>query len=63
MPSSRRHVVVTATGAHLRRYWNKAIGSDLGLLVFGSQLSTYKILDQLTGRGINWLTLRQRGEN
>ena len=27
-----------------------------------SQLTTYKILDQLTGRGINWLTLRQRGK-
>jgi hypothetical protein len=31
--------------------------------VFDSQLTTYKILDELTGRGINWLTLRQRGKN
>jgi len=38
-------------------YWNSATGSDPGLLVFDSQLTTYKILDQLTGRGINWLTL------
>ena len=44
-------------------YWNHATGSDPGLLVFDSQLTTYKILDQLTGRGINWLTLRQRGKN
>src|SRR6266851_1273948 len=44
-------------------YWNNATGSDPGLLVFDSQLTTYKILDQLTGRGINWLTLRQRGKN
>src|SRR3989442_15218524 len=44
-------------------YWNNTTGSDPGLLVFHSQLTTYKILDQLTGRGINWLTLRQRGKN
>ena len=39
-----------------------ATGSDPGLLVFDSQLTTYKILDELTGRGITWLTLRQRGK-
>jgi len=44
-------------------YWQHATGSDPGLLVFDSQLTTYKILDELTGRGINWLTLRQRGKN
>jgi hypothetical protein len=44
-------------------YWNKATGSDPGLLVFDSQLTTHKILGELTGRGINWLTLRQRGKN
>ncbi len=44
-------------------YWNTATGSDPGLLVFDSQLTTYKILDELTGRGITWLTLRQRGKN
>jgi hypothetical protein len=43
-------------------YWNSATGSDPGLLVFDSQLTTYKILEELTGRGINWLTLRQRGK-
>jgi hypothetical protein len=43
-------------------YWNNATGSDPGLLVFDSQLTTYKILDQLTGRGISWLTPRQRGK-
>jgi transposase len=44
-------------------YWQHATGSDPGLLVFDSQLTTYKILGELTGRGINWLTLRQRGKN
>src|SRR5580692_8792323 len=44
-------------------YWQQATGSDPGLLVFDSQLTTYKVLDQLTGRGISWLTLRQRGKN
>lgn len=43
-------------------YWNAATGADPGLLVFDSQLTTYKILDELTGRGIRWLTLRQRGK-
>jgi transposase len=43
-------------------YWNAATGTDPGLLVFDSQLTTYKILGELTGRGINWLTLRQRGK-
>jgi transposase len=43
-------------------YWQHATGSDPGLLVFDSQLTTYKILDQLTSRGITWLTLRQRGK-
>ena len=42
-------------------YWQQATGSDPGLLVFDSQLTTYKILDELSGRGIRWLTLRQRG--
>jgi hypothetical protein len=44
-------------------YWNTATGSDPGLLVFDSQLTTYKILGELTGRAISWLTLRQRGKN
>jgi transposase len=43
-------------------YWRQATGADPGLLVFDSQLTTYKILDELTGRGIHWLTLRQRGK-
>ena len=43
-------------------YWNNTTGSDPGLLVFDSQLTTYKILDELSGRGIRWLTLRQRGK-
>lgn len=42
-------------------YWHAATGEDPGLLVFDSQLTTYKVLDELTGRGIRWLTLRQRG--
>ena len=43
-------------------YWQHATGSDPGLLVFDSQLTTYKILGELSGRGITWLTLRQRGK-
>jgi transposase len=43
-------------------YWQQATGADPGLLVFDSQLTTYKILEQLSGRGICWLTLRQRGQ-
>jgi transposase len=43
-------------------YWNNATGAEPGLLVFDSQLTTYKILEQLSGRGIRWLTLRQRGK-
>ena len=43
-------------------YWQQATGSDPGLLVFDSQLTTYKILAELSARGITWLTLRQRGK-
>jgi transposase len=43
-------------------YWQQATGSDPGLLVFDSQLTTYKVLAELSGRGIRWLTLRQRGK-
>ena len=42
-------------------YWHAATGADPGLLVFDSQLTTYKVLNELTHRGIGWLTLRQRG--
>ena len=42
-------------------YWHPATGTDPGLLVFDSQLTTYNVLDELTARGIRWLTLRQRG--
>jgi hypothetical protein len=42
-------------------YWHAATGEDPGLLVFDSQLTTYKVLNELTARGIRWLTLRQRG--
>ncbi len=44
-------------------YWKAATGADPGLLVFDSQLTTYKILDQLTARSVSWLTLRQRGRS
>jgi len=43
-------------------YWRDATGADPGLLVFDSQLTTYKILEELSGRPITWLTLRQRGK-
>ena len=44
-------------------YWKNATGADPGLLVFDSQLTTYKVLDELTTRGIAWMTLRQRGSS
>jgi hypothetical protein len=43
-------------------YWQNAIGADPGLLVFDSQLTTYQILNELSGRGIRRLTLRRRGQ-
>ena len=42
-------------------YWHHVAGADPGLLVFDSQLTTYPILNELAGRQIRWLTLRQRG--
>jgi transposase len=42
-------------------YWKDTTGAQPGLLVFDSQLTSYKILDELSGRGIHWLTLRKRG--
>lgn len=44
-------------------YWQQATGADPGLLVFDSQLTTYAVLDELSARGIRWLTLRQRGRS
>jgi transposase len=42
-------------------YWQQVSGQDPGLLVFDSKLTTYKVLSELTERGIRWLTLRERG--
>jgi transposase len=42
-------------------YWQNVTGADPGLLVFDSKLTTYKVLSELTARGIRWLTLRERG--
>jgi transposase len=42
-------------------YWQNITGEDPGLLVFDSKLTTYKVLSELTERGIRWLTLRERG--
>jgi len=42
-------------------YWQNVAGTDPGLLVFDSKLTTYKVLSELTDRGIRWLTLRERG--
>ncbi len=42
-------------------YWQNIAGQDPGLLVFDSKLTTYKVLSELTERGIRWLTLRERG--
>lgn len=33
-------------------------GTDPGLLVFDSQLTNYTVLNELTQRGLTWLTLR-----
>ena len=43
-------------------YWQQIAGQDPGLLVFDSKLTTYKVLSELTERGIRWLTLRERGQ-
>ena len=42
-------------------YWQQVAGTDPGLLVFDSKLTTYKVLSELTTRGIRWMTLRERG--
>jgi hypothetical protein len=42
-------------------YWQQVSGSDPGLLVLDSKLTTYKVLDELSARAIRWLTLRERG--
>jgi transposase len=43
-------------------YWGRVSGRDPGLLCFDSQLTNYAMLDELCGRGITFLTLRQRGK-
>jgi hypothetical protein len=42
-------------------YWARVAGTDPGLLVFDSKVTTYKMLDELAARSITFLTLRQRG--
>ena len=42
-------------------YWSRVAGTDPGLLVFDSKLTTYAMLDELAARHITFLTLRQRG--
>lgn len=42
-------------------YWKRVAGTDPGLLVFDSKLTTYAMLDELATRGITFLTLRHRG--
>jgi transposase len=43
-------------------HWKASTGAEPGLLVFDSKLTTYAVLDELSARGIEWLTLRQRGK-
>ena len=43
-------------------HWKHATGDNPGLLVFDSKLTTYTVLEELSARGIDWLTLRQRVE-
>lgn len=42
-------------------YWSRVAGTDPGLLVFDSKVTTYKVLGELAARNITFLTLRQRG--
>lgn len=42
-------------------YWQALTGQIPSPLVFDSQLTTYDVLDELSARGITWLTLRKRG--
>jgi hypothetical protein len=42
-------------------YWKRVAGTDPGLLVFDSKVTTYTTLDELAARGITFVTLRQRG--
>ena len=42
-------------------YWSRVSGTDPGLLVFDSKVTTYKFDGELASRGISFLTLRQRG--
>jgi transposase len=43
-------------------HWKATTGHEPGLVVFDSKLTTYAVLDELSARGIDWLTLRQRGK-
>ena len=43
-------------------HWKATSGSNPGLLVFDSRLTTYAVLEELNARSIDWLTLRQRGK-
>jgi transposase len=43
-------------------YWEALTGQVPSPLVFDSQLTTYDVLDELSARGVTWLTLRQRGK-
>lgn len=43
-------------------YWEQLTGQVPSPLVFDSQLTTYDVLDELSARGVTWLTLRQRGK-
>lgn len=42
-------------------YWQQITGTDPGLLVFDSQLTSDKILGELSARQVRWMTLRERG--
>jgi transposase len=44
-------------------HWRRSTGTDPGLLMFDSRLTSYAVLDELTERGLQWLTLRKRGQS
>jgi len=43
-------------------YWSRVAGTNPGLLVFDSKVTTYHHLEELAARGITFLTLRTRGQ-
>jgi hypothetical protein len=43
-------------------FWQDQHGQLPPLLIFDSQLTTYRILDQIDKQGVRFITLRRRGK-